>query len=98
MKIYTLTFENNKMYVSAFADNYKTDKDIEELLKTESLFIAARFRKESMSFDYYICRANKNIECDVELNSITTNDNSKVHFREIKTMRELKLLDFALML
>lgn len=95
MKIYNIIFENDKMYVSAFADRYDT-RDIEELIKNESLFIARRFVKNSLNMDYYICRAKKDMANKVETTTLNTGDESKVFFMRIKTVDELKLLEFAL--
>lgn len=97
MKIHKIEL-NPSLYISAFADRYDSHHEIEKLMKENTLFLAKRFKKASLSSDYLVCYIKKDLAHKV-VNMLKSDDDERcIYFKEIKTMDALDVLSFALLI
>lgn len=96
MKIHKIEL-NPTLYISAFADSYDFHYEIEKLMKENTLFLAKRFKKHSISSDYLVCYIKKDLAHKVT-NMLKCDDERDIFFKEIKSIDTLDVLSFALLI
>ena len=96
MKIHKIEL-NPTLYISAFADRYDSQYEIEKLMKENTLFLAKRFKKHSISSDYIVCYIKKDLAHKV-VSMLKCDDERDIFFKEIKSIDALDVLEFALLI